>query len=247
MDKAAFIRSTIGRMAEFTFPYIGSVAGLRDRENGQLVGSALRLTLAGRPVLASALHVFEQANTFPGVAFSAGPDQPPHLLQGHVHFERAGDVAVHQLGPDYAPSNVAFWPQERVEQSDESTLTDFLFIHGFPGAQSRFVRLFDSLFAQSLPYGAMQQPDGLSVGLAPHQFAINFDPSTMRRSDTGGNFFVDPHGMSGSPVWRIGVAGRTASEWNPHLSRLVGIVTDWSEADRVLIATRARHLFTIPM
>ncbi|MEO8942162.1 MAG: hypothetical protein ABI453_16590 [Isosphaeraceae bacterium] len=50
------------------------------------------------------------------------------------------------------------------------------------------------------------------------------------------------HGMSGSPVWRIGAASRPVKDWSPSWSQLIGIVTGWNEARQVLVATSASKL-----
>lgn len=53
------------------------------------------------------------------------------------------------------------------------------------------------------------------------------------------------YGLSGSPVWRIGAAGRRMSEWTPDWSRLVGIVTHWNAEYQILIATFASSIFDV--
>ena len=108
--------------------------------------------------------------------------------------------------------------------------------------------------------------------LKPHQFAFNFefDPSSFIGQDgiapetRGGvikdyaDVFVDGEnqtfpgqrsrgvgGLSGSPVWRIGAPGRPIRDWTPAACELVGIVTQWNQARRVLIATSAARLFDL--
>ena len=83
----------------------------------------------------------------------------------------------------------------------------------------------------------MQRIDNLPDDLAPTQFAIEYDPAGM--SDPAGTMQtpVDPHGLSGSPVWRIGASGRSAHLWEPDDSLLVGVVTQWRPDRNVLVAT----------
>ena len=50
------------------------------------------------------------------------------------------------------------------------------------------------------------------------------------------------HGLSGSPVWRIGVSGQSSGEWKPSDSLLVGILTQWRPDEKVLIATSTAKL-----
>ena len=106
--------------------------------------------------------------------------------------------------------------------------------------------------------------------LQPHQFALHFavepasflDPGgvgperrvsiiddwseVFRSGDTlPGQKSRGAFGLSGSPVWRIGAAGRPIRDWTPRQSRLVGTVTHWNEDHRVLIATAASKLFDV--
>jgi hypothetical protein len=50
--------------------------------------------------------------------------------------------------------------------------------------------------------------------------------------------------LSGSPVWRIGVSGRSSRDWKPGDSLLVGILTRWHPGEKVLIATSTEKLPT---
>lgn len=105
--------------------------------------------------------------------------------------------------------------------------------------------------------------------LQPHQFAINFwvqpdfitkdaanGHATERRYEDWSDVFRSgdtftgqrprgASGLSGSPVWRIGAAGRSIKNWDTECAQLVGIVTHWNEEQRVLIATRASCLLEL--
>jgi hypothetical protein len=52
-------------------------------------------------------------------------------------------------------------------------------------------------------------------------------------------------GLSGSPVWRIGAAGRSAKDWTAEWCELVGIVTCWNAERKLLVATFASKLFEL--
>lgn len=106
--------------------------------------------------------------------------------------------------------------------------------------------------------------------LGPHQFAINFwaEPDFFPRDrldsgsregrkvddwskvfESGDNFPGQrpqgAGGLSGSPVWRIGAAGRSMKDWSPACAQLVGVVTHWNEQERILIATRVSSLLEL--
>jgi hypothetical protein len=249
MTKEQFILSTIRPMAEYTFPFITSVVGINDVKYGEHVGSGLRAIVNGRRAVVSARHVIEQAASYPmKFALSAGYGQPPYVVAGKIELDPVGDLAVYYLADDFprdAPG-VAFWPEERIQRSSERLATDFLFTHGFPGDRARFSPLGQGLVNRSLPYGAMQRLDPAVAGLEQHQLAIEFDPTGMREMDgKSGETFVDPRGLSGSPVWRIGISGRAREEWSPALSLVVGFLVQWHPDDKVLVATSAERLSEI--
>jgi hypothetical protein len=236
-------------MAEYTFPFLTSVVGIKDPTLGEHVGSGLRAIVNGRRAVISARHVIEQAAAYPmQFAISAGYGRAPYIVDGKIELDPVGDLAIYYL-PDTFPADapaVSFWPEERIQRSTERLATDFLFVHGFPASRSRFLRLVEGLASRSLPYGAMQRLEPPVSNLQPHEFAIEFDPSSMRvAGEPQSEDFVDPHGLSGSPVWRIGISGRSRGEWSPALSRVVGFLTQWRPAEKVLVATSAERLAEI--
>jgi hypothetical protein len=85
----------------------------------------------------------------------------------------------------------------------------------------------------------MQRLDNLPADLQSFQFAVEYDPVGMVNETGASQDLVDPHGLSGSPVWRIGVSGRASHEWKPSDSLLVGLLTEWRPSEKVLIATSA--------
>ncbi len=236
-------------MAEYTFPFLTSVVGIKDVTVGEHVGSGLRAMVNGRRAVITARHVIEQAAAFPKqFGLSAGYARPPYLAKGKIELDPVGELAVYYLPDDFpvdAPG-VSFWREDRIQQSTERLATDFLFAHGFPAARSRFLRLVDGVASRSLPYGAMQRLEPPVLNLQSNEFAIEFDPAGMRVPDqTGSEAFVDPRGLSGSPVWRIGIGGRSRAEWSPDLSLVVGFLTQWRPDDKVLVATEAGRLTEI--
>jgi hypothetical protein len=245
MTKEEFILSTIRPMAEYTFPFVTSVVGVKDVSWGEHVGSGVRAVVNGRRAVITARHVIEQAAKYPmQFALSAGYGRAPYVVSGTIGLDAVGDLAVYYV-PDDFPSDVpdvSFWPEDRIQQSTDRLATDFLFTHGFPASRARFLHLAKGLASRSLPYGAMQRIEPEVRNLQPHEFAVEFDATGMRASDTGSQNFVDPHGLSGSPVWRIGISGRSRSEWSPSLSLVVGFVTHWRPDDKVLVATSAARL-----
>lgn len=242
-QKEAFIRRALPRLAQHTFPFVSSILGVVDQATGRHFGSALRCRLDGRRAILTAFHVIDAARKDPlGLAISTGYGKPPYIVDGSVNIDPVADLAVYFLPADYPCADEEFFPPSRIDRSRDRLSTDYLFVHGFPGTSGYPSRLLDGIINQSLPYGAMQRLENLPQDLQPWQFAIGYDPVGMANEMGTAADLVDPHGLSGSPVWRIGVSGRTTLEWEPENCLLVGILTQWRPDERVLIATSTEKL-----
>jgi len=240
-EKEAFVLNALPSLAQYTLPFICSVIGLSDKTTGHHCGSGIRCHLNGRRAILTALHVIEEAKKAPsGVAISAGYGRAPFLVGGDVNIDTIADLAVYFVPSDYPCSADAFWSSERIDRSPKKLATDYLFVHGFPGTASYSSNLLGGIVSRSLPYGAMQRIPG--PALRDFEFAIEYDPAGMVEATGASKDLVDPHGLSGSPVWRIGVSGRSSNHWKPTDSLLVGVVTKWSPTEKVLIATSTKML-----
>jgi hypothetical protein len=247
-DKIRFALSTVRPMAEYTLPYVASVIGVLDGgQRGDHVGSGLRCALRGRRALVTALHVIDKAMTYPAVAVSAGYGLPPELVHGEVVQDEAADLAVYFLPEGHAASTrrVAFWPEDRIDSGRDRLATDYLLVHGFPCVRSAFSPQTPGIVSKSLPYGVMQRLEGVPDDLRPIEFALDFDPRQIRVEGGEPGELPDPHGLSGAPVWRIGVSGRSVKDWTPDWSLLVGIVTQWHKDAEILVATSATRLLEL--
>jgi hypothetical protein len=294
-EKRDFVRSTVGRMANHTMPFLTQVVGVIDDRTGEHLGTGLFCTIEGRPAIVTAAHVLRQAATTgqfkEGLAFTRGSGEVPAIVAGKIVYSESCDLAVYLPSRDYPlGESKAFWPGERIDRSPNWLARDYLFVQGFPRRFSRFTTL-NAMVSKSLAYGAMmryQEKDipsdereqfdrdlpgyeFLPAGfLQSHQFALNFffEPASFIapldigiepgqavvddwsalfqwRDTLPGQKAMGAFGLSGSPVWRIGAAGRTITDWTPQWSQLVGIVTSWNAVERVLIATMASKIFEI--
>ena len=242
-EKEAFVRGALSAMAQHTFGFICSVIGVIDTTMGRHYGSALRCKLGGQRAVLTALHVIEHAREEPlGLAISTGFGKPPYVVHGAVNIDRVADLAVYFLPDDYPCPDAAFWPSARIDRSLDKLATDYLFIHGFPGETSYASPLLGGVVSKSLPYGAMQRLENLPADLESCQFALEYDPVGIVNETGAAQDLVDPHGLSGSPVWRIGVSGRSSKEWKASDSLLVGVLTQWRPVEKVLIATSTAKL-----
>lgn len=242
-QKEAFIRDALSTMAEHTFGSICSVIGVFDQRMGRHYGSALRCMLNGRRAILTAFHVIDAARQAPrGLAISTGYGRPPYIVHGPVNVDHIADMAVYFLPDENSCPDATFWPSARIDRSLQRLSTDYLFLHGFPGKDSYPSRLLGGVVSKSLPYGAMQRLEKLPPDLEPFQFAVEYDPVGMVNQTGVPQELVDPHGLSGSPVWRIGVSGRSSRQWKPTDSLLVGILTHWRPDEKLLLATSIEEL-----
>ena len=242
-EKEAFVRGALSLMAQHTFGFTCSVIGVSDPQMGRHYGSALRCMLNGRRAIVTALHVIQEAQKEPlGLALSTGYGKRSYVVHGTVNIDPIADLAVYFLPDDFPSPAESFWPSARIDHSLDKLATDYLFLHGFPGNASYPSLRLGGVVSKSLPYGAMQRLENLPSNLYPGQFAIEYDPIGMVNETGAAQDLVDPHGLSGSPVWRIGVSGCSSREWKPSDCLLVGFLTQWRPVEKVLIATATNKL-----
>jgi hypothetical protein len=244
VDPIAFVRGTVTPMANLTFPFVTSIVGIMSTSEGEHVGSAVRCMLGGQRVLVTAKHVADQAAEAPlggGYTIVRGA-APTQLPREPVLVDAARDLAIFSVDST-GTGDIEWWPQDEIDTDPQARAHDYLFLHGFPGARARF--LFGDQHNRSLPYGVMERNDDLPLDTRPHEFGMDYDPNNLLLESGTTADFVDPRGLSGAAVWRIGAYKRSASAWRPQDGRLVGIVTRWNVDKRVLLATGAEHLLRL--
>lgn len=229
------------------YPHIAGVLAVDGAgDAGRYVGSALRLSFAGRRCIVSAAHVIEQARREGRFAVGAVRGQAPFELHGAPdRLDETLDIAAYFLPHNYPDEGLAFWSDAQADVSETTLSTDYLFMHGFPGVRAYFSPNLGGLMMRSLPYGAMLREEELPAEMASFQFALDFDPSNMVDAEGNAAEWLDPHGLSGSPVWRIGASGQKVDAWKPELSLLVGIVTSWKPDERLLLATKVAPVLSL--
>ena len=265
VDKIRFVMGSLEKMAVHTSPFVCQILGTDDGKSGELVGSGFRCRFAGQQFVVSACHVVpghrsdsggdatpEGGPYFNKLVASIGTAERPLILSDVCHDPLA-DLSVSRLSDtSIVPGAVDFWAEDRIDYSLDRLSTDYLFVHGFPLTRSKSIDLpIDSrVVSKSLPYGVMQRVDNLPGDLEGFQFAMDFEPANVE-SEHGrpeAALFEDhpgPRGLSGSPVWRIGVSGKRAIDWSPEFCQLVGIVTQWRPQEKLLVATKSTKLLEL--
>ena len=250
-EKVDFVLSTLRPLAEATFPFLSSIVGITDGQSAKHVGSGFYCRSRSRRVLVTSAHVLDDAAQFPRYGISAGFGVPPFVLpKGSVSWTDAeADLAVLALPPAFEPppDQKSFLDEDRIDPDVEHRYRDYLFAHGFPGSRSRFFPFEEfgkGIHSKSLPVGAMQR-DPPIPGNRPFQFAMHYEPERGIAGEPGGETWLDPHGMSGSPVFRIGGVDAPIASWTPARGRLVGVVTRWDRENQALVATDAMRLMAL--
>ncbi|HSO00440.1 MAG TPA: hypothetical protein VLS89_19245 [Candidatus Nanopelagicales bacterium] len=247
-EKIRFIQDALERMAWHTYPYLASVIGVEDEHGGQHVGSALRIRAGTRRGIITAAHMIEQArSSYTRLAVSAVLGSPPYEIAGDPHrVALRHDLAIYFLPDDYPEAEgIGFWPCERADVSEERLSTDLLFVHGFPSVRSQLSTSGGDVVSRSLPYGVMRREDDLPEHIAAFQLAMNLDPEKLEGPARGTVDWLDPYGLPGSPVWRIGASGRLVDQWSPELSLTVGILTRWMPDEKLLVATKWKQVLEL--
>lgn len=207
-----------------------------------------------------------QGDRHPMVALLGSRVRAPHIkkptsnpLNWLKDADRDLDISVDFL-PESIPGlrDQPFWPEYRISREDEPHPRDCLFLHGYPALRSVNRTLYygsDHMNFHTLPYAGVRRPeDAIIDGLKPFEFAFQFDyedafgvetgdRQLFERDDTGAS---GARGLSGSPVWRMGINKVRWSEWDPgRHAELVGVVTMHVPSAKLLIATHAHQLIAL--
>lgn len=249
-DKLRFIQESLAPMKEHTFQYICSFFGVADEgRTGKFFGTAFRCLINKKKAVITCFHVLDQAMSCEGLAVSRGYGAAPCSIGEEFLWDDKNDLVIHFLPEDYDPDDrLTYLSESRFDTSLARLGSDYLFLHGFPAAPEIIVWGGQSAHLRSFPYGAMQIADHEvppEAGLGPNDFALYFNDDSLMSETYSQTLqqeslaLPNPKGLSGSPVFRIGISGRKASEWRPEWSLLVGVVKQWDPKHKLLVATKA--------
>lgn len=247
-EKLQFIQNALEKMAWHTYPYVASVVGVEsDGRPGLHVGTAFRIVAGNKRYILTAAHVIAEVRTqYPRFAISAARNEPPCEFHGEPqHRSGEYDIAIYDIPTEYPLTGIDFWPITRMDTNDQMVSSDFLFTHGFPYKRSYTSELLGGIHSRSFPYGAMRVEEDLPSSLPSFEFALDFDPSNFLDADGNAFEWLDPHGMSGSPVFRLGLHGQPSSDWTPAHSKAIGILTKWLPDDKLIVATKWQQVLDL--
>ena len=239
-EKLAEFYRIIDAMAVFTEPALCSIIGTPDTEFGELVGTGTFVRFGDRVYILTARHVAEQAaKEYAGCAHSVGPaNRPVPILRPFVlAADRKLDIAVLPVpAEDIAATPVRPFGSA-VLAASSADLNDYLFVLGYTGEKSRFSAISQGIVSTVHPYGTVLGTSTLPEYDPAIHFAIEY-PGHGQQDSTGREVALpDPHGMSGTAVWRVGRA-RGGPDWSPQRAEIVGVVHRWDPDCSSLVATR---------
>ena len=241
--RLAIIHATDERMAAHSAPHITVIARRMADDEADFIGSGSFMVLAGQSFLVTAMHVVMDAasDAGTGAAFSNGDCKPYQLVTAPFSTDQHLDIAIAPVTLDREPASMRqACPSAYIAQVAGS-LDDWLFVHGFPGTQSRYLRISQGIHSRTLPYGtvtAIPSWPGFNPDL---HFAIGFEPTSAQHSDGTSATLPDPHGMSGSAVWNTR-RSEVGAGWQPTDARIIGVIHRWDQHGRCLIGTRIEHI-----
>jgi len=226
-------------MAVHTKPFITGLYGIVSNEEGALIGTS-NIFKRKSCFLISAKHVINLHSHYNGIAMSTGYGSPATHIQ-NFDTHPLYDLGVCYIDDTELRPNSTLSESHLAETSHNIDKCDVLFLHGFPGASSRFFELINGVTATTLPYCSFLSDKTEGIDIRTH-FTIDYPSPDRKVLDANGNPFSlpDPHGLSGSAVWLLSLDKNAGYKINDY--KIVGIVDRWMPEKESLTAVRVEYL-----
>jgi hypothetical protein len=244
MEKVKIASSILSRVQNTVRQYVVAIAGMISHTEGEVEGTGTIIELGGRVLLLTAEHVVSQieAKAYEGIAFSNGDKKAFSCVRAPFVKNTAIDVAYVRIPQPQRPdSDREVCPERSIASSARVAEKDLLFIHGFPGNDSKFWTLLKGIQSKPLTFAAYS---GMSKDPAFNpvmQLALSYEPKHCIGIDGEAADWPMPDGLSGSAVWKIPRL-ELEGTWAPDGAQLVGIVQKWDPDGQCLIAMRIEHI-----
>jgi hypothetical protein len=243
-------RAVSSEMKKATVGATIAIFGCTRPDAGELIGTGTILRVGSALYLLTAAHVFEKGLGFWAMARSAGYGQHPRLLSGpywcrsrptDLGLARVDDLLAGGVVTDHESGDPPFGllpvDAARLAARADDIGPDLLFLQGFPGAESRFLETFGGICSQTLPLVTFPGGHSASWFNPAVNFALEYSQNVEDENGRPATL-PDPHGLSGSAVWRTHRNKHGVDGWTSEEARIVGIVTSWDQPAGSLIATR---------
>lgn len=253
-EKERIFMDVIDRMKQHTAHSITQVCGNFDEETGELLGTGTFFELRNSLYLLTAQHVAEELYTntkdgkrkfAAGLSHSVGNNQRMRWFPNPwITWNKPQDIAVTRLDPIVLDGTDCIPLQSNHLALNSETLDDddIYFVHGWPGKQSHYTTFFGrGVMSKSLPYGGWLVTANLSDFDKTTHFPISYPPDELIDEQGNATTLPDPHGLSGSVLWKINRKGN-GDAWTPNMARVVGLVQGFNHDWRCLVVTRIEYV-----
>jgi hypothetical protein len=240
-EKQKIMVQTWYQMAAYTRQFICALYYVIDKERGALAGSGSFLYLNGESYILTAGHVAKESKTFQGLAHSTSyGERPTYISNPYKCLEHPLDLALVKIDPTFfASGEKTYLRAAQLASTSDGVDSDLLFLHGFPGEKSKPVYLLRGVFSETLPYGGFTGSCTKYCWFDPKlHIALHYASKGMIDASGKEAKWIDPHGLSGSALWKTNRAGTPARTWSPEMARIVGVVFAHDDKAESLIATR---------
>jgi len=230
MTDHSMLLDVTSKMKLFSFPSLAAIYGSRDEHDGELVGSGTFINIRGETYLLTAGHIASEKNNYKRLVHTRSIASSPAWLTNHFHvLNQFLDICIVKIDSDNLKGTTII-PVDIARLAHQSNYLegDILFTHGYPGAKNISVNLLDTDFSKTQPFCTFIAHSVYPWFDSQYHFALDY-------SQTGQ--LDDPHGLSGSAVWKTNIDNSTA-HWSPLNAEIVGVVHHWDGTAHSLIATR---------
>ena len=240
------IATAVARMKAYTAPAIAAVYGVESAQRGQLIGSGTFINIRGTDYLLTASHVLETAVQYSFLAHSLGYGEKPCPLPHPFRLQQFPcDLGLTQLADEPRSSTaIRSMPATVLDTNSADIEGDVLFIHGYPGEQSKWLPIMKGgIHSTSLPFCTVVRSCSVSW---PHftdvlHSAVEYWPTGWRDENGTPIERTDAHGLSGSAVWRLSLK-RFGTAWTPENAHIIGVLHRVDPSGDCLIFTRIEEV-----
>ena len=234
------------KLSNYTQPVITAIVNIIDAQNGSIQGSGFHILWNSSRYIMTASHVLTETNpTYEGLAYSQGSSLPPvkiDLKHCYLTKDQLGglDLAIIKTIGSTAK-------EAKLAQESNSHTDDLLFVHGYPGVRSKPL---GNIYSKTMPFDTAAQEQNCVPWYNPDiHLCIAYPRNNLIQTGGSPADFEDPHGLSGSAIWKVGWNGKYSSiddlsKWSPEEAEVIGIVHTWDEQGQCLIGTKIESIYS---
>ncbi len=234
-------------MKAYTKPALAAVYGVVSEEFGVLIGSGTFLRLCGNSYLLTAEHVVDEGRKYATIAHTTSSGKKPAQFKYWFRIAKPPiDLALARIDEEVIKEHgIQPWGVEAMGDSSADIERDVLFLHGYPGDQSKWLPIVEGgIHSTSMPFWASDGVSDWDEFDPDKHFAIVYPRDGWFDEKKRPIPMPLPDGLSGSAVWQTNRRDSTGAEWTPDHSRIVGLVHLWNKKPESLVATRIEVLRT---